>query len=79
MPAEGPFQRAVSSALVLLIQAYRFALRPLLLGSCRFCPSCSDYAIEAITRHGPWRGCWLGLRRICRCHPWSRGGMDPVP
>ncbi len=75
MTIRGP----VTSVMVLLIQAYRFALRPLLLGSCRFLPSCSDYAIEAITRHGPLRGGWLGLRRVCRCHPWGRGGIDPVP
>ena len=73
------FNRAVAWVMVLLIQAYRFALRPLLLGGCRFCPSCSEYGLEAIARHGPWRGGWLSLRRFGRCNPWSRGGIDPVP
>lgn len=73
------FNRFVAFAIVLFVQAYQFALRPLLLGSCKFCPSCSEYAIDAIRRHGPWRGGWLSLRRVCRCHPWSQGGIDPVP
>jgi uncharacterized protein len=65
--------------LIALVRAYQALLRPLLLGSCKFCPSCSEYAIEAITRHGPWRGGWLAVRRLARCHPWSAGGIDPVP
>jgi len=72
-------RRLVTFALVLLIRAYQFALRPLLVGGCNFIPSCSEYAAEAISRHGPLRGTWLGVRRVCRCHPWSRGGFDPVP
>ncbi len=71
--------RAAAHALVLLIRAYQFALRPLLVGGCRFVPTCSEYAVEAIQRHGPWRGGRLSLRRIARCHPWSKGGFDPVP
>jgi hypothetical protein len=71
--------RTVTLALVFLIQAYRFAVRPLLVGGCKFCPNCSEYAIEAITRHGPVRGGWLSLCRVGRCHPWSHGGPDPVP
>lgn len=46
---------------------------------CRYVPSCSDYALEALERHGPWRGGFLALRRIGRCHPWARHGLDPVP
>lgn len=71
--------RLVQFVLLLLIRAYQFAIRPLLAGSCKFIPSCSEYAVEAVQRHGPWRGAWLSMRRVLRCHPWSRGGFDPVP
>ena len=54
-------------------------IRPLLIGSCKFCPTCSEYAIEALRIHGLWRGSWLAIRRICRCHPFGPGGIDPVP
>ena len=73
------FTQAIGWAMIVLVRAYQVALRPLLVGGCKFCPSCSEYAVEAISRHGPLRGGWLSLRRICRCHPWSRGGIDPVP
>ncbi|WP_040260408.1 membrane protein insertion efficiency factor YidD [Pseudomonas massiliensis] len=66
--------------LVLLpIQFYRYAISPLMASHCRFYPSCSCYAHEAISQHGVWRGSWLSLRRIGRCHPWNAGGFDPVP
>ena len=68
-----------ANALVLLIRAYQFALRPLLAGTCRYQPSCSEYAVEAVQRHGAWRGSWLSMKRVARCHPWGRGGFDPVP
>lgn len=71
--------RAASQALILFVRAYQFCIRPLLAGTCKFAPTCSEYAIEAIRRHGPWRGGWLGLRRLTRCHPFSSGGIDPVP
>jgi putative membrane protein insertion efficiency factor len=61
------------------VHLYRLALRPLLPASCRFTPSCSDYALEALRRHGAVRGAWLALRRVCRCHPWGGFGYDPVP
>ncbi len=61
------------------IRAYQLTLSPLLGPRCRFHPSCSHYAIEAIDRHGPARGGWLALRRIARCHPLNPGGHDPVP
>ena len=61
------------------LQSYQVVLRPLLLGSCKFCPSCSQYAIEALRLHGLWRGGLLAARRIMRCHPFGAGGIDPVP
>lgn len=61
------------------VRGYRFFLSPLLPPSCRFHPSCSEYAEEALTRHGALRGGWLTARRICRCGPWNAGGYDPVP
>ena len=66
-------------ALLLLIEVYRVTLAPLVGGFCRFLPSCSVYAEEAIRRHGAGEGSWLALRRILRCHPFHRGGFDPVP
>lgn len=71
--------KGVAFGFLFLIRAYQFAVRPLLAGGCRFQPGCSEYAAESIARHGPWRGGWLGLKRVLRCHPWSRGGFDPVP
>ena len=62
-----------------LIFTYRLTVGPLLGPRCRFYPSCSTYALEAIDQHGAVRGGWLGLRRIGRCHPWHPGGYDPVP
>jgi putative membrane protein insertion efficiency factor len=62
-----------------LIRAYQLLVSPLLLPSCRYLPSCSDYAAEAIARHGALTGSWLALRRLMRCHPWGGSGYDPVP
>lgn len=66
-------------ALVLLILCYKAMLRPFLIGHCKFCPTCSDYALEALNTHGVRRGLGLTVSRICRCHPFSSGGIDPVP
>jgi putative membrane protein insertion efficiency factor len=65
--------------LIGLITCYRWFVSPLLGPNCRFYPSCSSYALEAIERHGALRGSWLAVRRIGRCHPWNPGGVDPVP
>ncbi len=62
-----------------LIRGYQLCVSPFLMPSCRYLPTCSDYALESIEVHGVYRGGWLGLKRICRCHPWSRYGIDPVP
>ncbi|MFN7278087.1 MAG: membrane protein insertion efficiency factor YidD [Betaproteobacteria bacterium] len=62
-----------------LIQGYRILISPFFAPSCRFFPSCSSYALEAIGRHGVIRGGWLSARRLCRCNPWHPGGHDPVP
>lgn len=71
--------RLVALLLVLPIRGYQLAVSPLLGPRCRFYPSCSAYAVEALTTHGPLRGSWLAVRRLLRCHPWNPGGLDPVP
>lgn len=65
--------------LIALIKLYRYAISPYLAPSCRYTPTCSSYAIEAIERHGIFRGSWLAMRRVSRCHPWHEAGYDPVP
>ena len=65
--------------LLALIRGYQYLFRPLMGAHCRFYPSCSDYAREAVERHGTIKGSWLALRRIARCHPYHSGGFDPVP
>ncbi|MCA1791015.1 MAG: membrane protein insertion efficiency factor YidD [Thioalkalivibrio sp.] len=62
-----------------LVRFYRAAISPWTLPSCRYTPTCSGYALEALERHGAARGGWLAVRRICRCHPWGGQGYDPVP
>lgn len=65
--------------LIGLIRLYRYTLSPMLGPHCRYTPTCSQYAIDAIRLHGAWRGCWLATKRIASCHPWHHGGYDPVP
>lgn len=66
-------------ALRAFVQAYRWTISPLLGPSCRYYPTCSAYALDALDEHGAVRGAWLATKRICRCHPWHEGGYDPVP
>jgi putative membrane protein insertion efficiency factor len=66
-------------ALRMLIRGYQIMVSPLLPPSCRFTPSCSQYALEAVARYGALRGSWLAARRLARCHPFHPGGFDPVP
>ena len=70
---------AAARALMALITGYRRFISPLLGARCRFAPSCSAYALEAVREHGALRGSWLAIRRIGRCHPFNPGGFDPVP
>ena len=65
--------------LIGLLRAYRAGISPLYGEVCRYYPSCSAYALEAVRAHGAGRGSWLTLRRLSRCHPWAAGGLDPVP
>ena len=64
---------------LLFIKFYQYCIRPLLPDACRYSPSCSNYAIEAINKYGAFKGGWLGLKRIFRCHPFGGHGYDPVP
>jgi putative membrane protein insertion efficiency factor len=64
---------------LLFIRAYQAAISPFVGHCCRFFPTCSEYGLEAVEKHGAFKGGWLILRRICRCHPLQRGGFDPVP
>ena len=65
--------------LIVPIKLYQILLSPLIGPSCRFTPTCSNYAIEAINKYGPVKGLWLAIKRISKCHPWGDSGHDPVP
>jgi uncharacterized protein len=69
----------ISRLLIVPIRLWQLTFSQVLPPTCRYSPSCSAYAIEALRRHGPVKGLWLGLRRIARCHPWGSSGYDPVP
>lgn len=80
MPARSrPSRSSVRTLLLLAIRAYQRLAPPFVRGTCRHYPSCSEYAREAIARHGAWRGTTLALRRLGRCHPFGTAGVDPVP
>ncbi len=72
-------KKVFSFVFLALIRFYQVAISPLKPPSCRFTPTCSQYAIEAIKKHGPFKGLYLAIRRILRCHPWGGSGYDPVP
>ena len=71
--------KSIGKLFLVLIALYRQFISPLWGPRCRFIPSCSEYGLEAIARHGPWKGGWLTFNRLCRCHPWTPCGCDPVP
>lgn len=74
-----PVSKFFGKLLILPIRFYQRFISPLTPPACRYTPTCSQYAVEAIRRHGPVRGLWLAIKRIIRCHPWGGSGYDPVP
>ena len=79
VPPEPASPGLAAGAILIAIQAYRLTLSAFLGRQCRFAPTCSEYAAEAVRAHGALHGGWLGLKRIGRCHPWGGSGYDPVP
>ena len=77
--AVGLGNRCLSQVLQWLVRLYQLTLSPFIGNQCRFHPTCSHYAMEALQRHGPWRGSWLAAKRLGRCQPFAEGGLDPVP
>ena len=69
----------MKTVLIALLRFYRYAISPMLGRNCRFHPTCTEYAIEAVQRHGALRGGWMAAKRVGRCHPFNPGGYDPVP
>ena len=65
--------------IVAILRLYKSVVSPLLPSACRYYPSCSDYMREAVEKYGPARGLWMGIKRLARCHPFAKGGYDPVP
>lgn len=68
----------MQSVLIATLRTYKRFISPLLPSACRFYPTCSEYTMQAIEKYGPWRGIWLGTKRIAKCHPFHEGGYDPV-
>lgn len=86
MPSEKFWKRSLRSCrriaalpLIALVRFYQYGISPFTPPSCRFTPTCSQYALEALRKYGPLKGGWLTLRRLARCHPWGGPGYDPVP
>ncbi len=77
--SDGQGPSGVTTAVVFLVRLYRMGVSPLLGRNCRFEPTCSQYVTQALSKHGVLKGLFLGLRRVLRCHPLSKGGYDPVP
>lgn len=75
----GLMLKLLGYVLVLLVRFYQYAISPLFPGSCRYTPTCSHYTVDAIKKHGPFKGGWLAIKRIGSCHPWGGSGYDPVP
>jgi putative membrane protein insertion efficiency factor len=73
------FKEIGTTILIVPVRIYQYTISPLLPGACRYVPTCSDYCVQALKKHGPVKGLWLGTKRICSCHPWGGGGYDPVP
>ena len=73
------FKSIPRGGILLLLRSYKAGVSPLLPAACRYHPTCSQYCMEAVTRHGALKGTWLGLKRLLRCHPLGKGGFDPVP
>ena len=73
------FKKGLSAILIALIKVYQWTLSPLIGSSCRYTPTCSNYGLEAIEKHGPFKGSWLTLKRVLSCNPWGGSGYDPVP
>lgn len=72
-------KKILSWSFLLLIRFYQYVISPMIGPKCRYTPTCSAYAHEAITKHGPLKGLWLAIKRISKCHPWGGHGYDPVP
>ena len=71
--------QALTRFFIFCVRAYQYLISPYTPSSCRYVPTCSEYAVEALKKHGPFKGGWLALKRIASCHPWGKSGHDPVP
>jgi hypothetical protein len=73
-----PVNALARGVLIMMVWGYRITLGWLLGGQCRHVPTCSQYMLDAVAKHGPWRGGWMGFKRVLRCHPWGTSGYDPA-
>lgn len=69
----------ITKFFILIVRFYQGAISPLYPATCRYTPTCSEYSVTALKKHGPWKGGWLSIKRIASCHPWGGHGYDPVP